>query len=268
MQKFQKTATHSAMGWVLAATLILVWQIAAVIGQSIFFPPPSAIATKTYQMWFSAGLSNGILTPAFFEDVTPSIERLLVGMLIAIVTGISVGVVLGRVPVIAQLVEPILHFMRALPGPVLLPLFLVLLGTGTSMRITLIAFGSVWPLLFNTYSAVRRVPEAYTDTARVSRLSSFRTLFMVVLPAASTGIFAGIRISMGLGVILLVAAELVASTNGIGFGLTQSQRSFNFLEMWAFIAALSVLGYIINLVVSGFERVVLRWHRLYKAVVA
>lgn len=260
--------TRTVFGWAVAILLIAAWELAAVMGDSLYFPPPSEILREAYDLWFSAGLANGILTDAFHQDVVSSLQRLLIGLFYAITIGIVLGVLIGRLPVVAELIEPLLHFMRALPGPVLLPMALVLLGTGDSMRIALIAFGSVWPVLFNTYSAVRQVPESFLDTSIVSRRSRASTLFHVILPASATGIFAGIRVATGLGIILLVAAELVASAEGIGFGLTQSQRSFQFVEMWAFILALSILGYVANVLLSLLEGVVLRWHRLYKAVVA
>ncbi|WP_340537836.1 ABC transporter permease [Nocardioides sp. GXZ039] len=253
-------------GWCGALVLLLVWQLATVQSDSMFFPTPLEIAADVRERWFSAGLSNGIVTEAFHVDILPSLYRLALGLLIAWVVGISLGVLLGRVRVVAETVEPLLHFMRALPGPVLLPLALVLVGTGTSMRVSLIAFGAVWPVLFNTYSAVRQVPEGYIENARVARVSRPALLFRVILPAAGAGIFTGIRVSTSLGIILLIASELVAASDGIGFGLTQSQRSFQFLAMWSFIVALSLLGYLSNLLFSSVEAGVLRWHRLQMAV--
>jgi len=255
-----------AVGWGAAALLLFAWQLATSRSESLFFPTPLEIFADVRERWFSDGLSGGIVTDAFFVDITPSLGRLLMGLAIAWSIGITLGVLLGRVPVVAHTVEPILHFMRALPGPVLLPLALVLVGTGTTMRVSLIAFGAVWPVLFNTYSAVRRVPEGYVETARVARVSRVRVLFQVILPAASSGIFAGIRVSTSLGIILLIASELVAASDGIGFGLTQAQRSFQFLPMWSFIVALSLLGYLSNLVLTGVESGVLRWHRLQMSV--
>jgi ABC-type nitrate/sulfonate/bicarbonate transport system permease component len=264
--KGNERALRIAVGWGAALLLLAAWQLSSARSTSLFFPTPTEILGDVRARWFSDGLAGGIVTDAFFVDIAPSLERLLMGLLIAWSVGITLGVLLGRVPVVAHTVEPLLHFMRALPGPVLLPLALVLVGTGTSMRVSLIAFGAVWPVVFNTYSAVRRVPEGYVETARVARVSRVRVLFQVILPSASTGIFAGIRVSTSLGIILLIAAELVAASDGIGFGLTQAQRSFQFLPMWSFIVALSVLGYLSNLVLTGIESGVLRWHRLHMSV--
>lgn len=257
--------TGALRGWFIAAALLVVWQLWTSTSQSIYFPTPWSIVQNAQERWFSGG-GRGFLSEAFFHDVTPSLGRLVTGLIIAWAIGITVGVIIGRHRVTAELVEPLLHFMRAMPGPVLLPLALVLIGTGTSMRVSLIAFGAVWPILFNTYSAVRRVPTGFLEAGKVARLNRAATLRRIVLPAASAGIFAGIRVSTALGIILLIASELVAATDGIGFGLTQSQRSFQFLDMWAFILALSVLGYVSNLLLSAVERFVLRWHTLQLAV--
>lgn len=257
--------SSAARGWVIAIMLVLIWQLWTSASDSIYYPTPWDIVQNAYARWFSGG-GRGFLTEDFFDDVTPSLGRLVIGLIIAWTVGITVGVVIGRSRVTAEIVEPLLHFMRAMPGPVLLPLALVLVGTGTSMRVSLIAFGAVWPILFNTYSAVRRVPTGYLEAGKVARLGRVATLRRIVLPAASTGIFAGVRVSTALGIILLISSELVAATNGIGFGLTQSQRSFQFLDMWTFVLALSVLGYASNLLLSAVERFVLRWHTLQLAV--
>jgi ABC-type nitrate/sulfonate/bicarbonate transport system permease component len=257
---------RGTVGWAGALLLVLAWQLLTARSDSPFFPTPVTIFGNVWDRWFSAGLRGGVFTDAFFVDVTPSLIRLALGLLIAWSVGITLGVLLGRVRAVADVVEPLLHFMRALPGPVLLPLALVLVGTGTTMRVSLIAFGAVWPILFNTYSAVRQVPEGYLETARVARLSRTAMLFRVILPASSTGIAAGIRVSTSLGIILLIASELVAASNGIGFGLSQSQRSFQFLDMWSFIVALSLLGYLSNLLLTAIEAGALRWHRLFMAV--
>lgn len=259
-------ATRLAVGWAGAAVLLVVWQLMTERSESAYFPTPLEIVDDMHERWFSAGLANGLLTDAVFVDITPSLERLSIGLLVAILVGIGLGVLLGRMTILAQYLEPILHFMRALPGPVLLPLALVLIGTGTSMRVALIAFGAVWPILFNTYSAVRQVPEGYLEAAKVARLSRTATLFRVILPASSAGIFAGVRVATSLGIILLIASELVAASDGLGFGLTQSQRSFQFLAMWSFIVALSLIGYLSNAILSGLEAVVLRWHRALMTV--
>lgn len=255
-----------AASWACAILMVVVWQVWASLSASMYFPKPTAIFQNIVDLWFSAGLTNGLVTEAFEQDVLPSLARLFISLALAWVLGISIGTLLGSMPRVAPFIEPILHFMRGLPGPVLLPLALVLIGTGDDMRIALITFGAIWPILFNTYSAVKQVPESFIENARVAQRSKVSLLFQVILPASSAGILAGMRVSGGLGVVLLVASELVAASNGIGFGLTQSQRVFNFIDMWSFIVALSVLGYLLNLVLSGFERLFMGWHRQLKAL--
>lgn len=248
-------------GVVAVIVVLALWQFATAVSQSIYFPTPLTIARKIGDMWFTS-ISDGFFSAKFYTDVTPSISRLVIGLVIAIVMGVILGTLLGVNRIIAELIEPVLHFMRALPGPVLIPLALVLAGPTTTMRVGIIVVGSIWPVLFNTYNAVSRVPEDFHDVARMCRMGPLKRFSRVTLPACGPEIFAGVRTATALGIILLIAAELVASVDGLGFGLTQAQRSFQFVVMWAFITALSILGFVANAILAGIGRVLLRWHFL------
>ena len=114
------------------------------------------------------------------------------------------------------------------------------------MRVTLIAFGSVWPILLNTIEGTRTVDPVQIDTARAYRLPSHARLWRIVLPAAMPKIFAGVRVSLALAVILMVVSELVASTNGIGYRIQNSQIMFLLTDMWCGIVLLALLGYTLN----------------------
>ena len=125
----------------------------------------------------------------------------------------------------------------------------------------LIAFVCVWPVLLNTIDGVTGIDPTLRETARVYGVSGRDRLLRIVLPAASPQIFAGMRTSLSLALILMVISEMVASTNGIGFFVLQSQRSFAIPEMWSGILLLGLLGYALNLIFVLVERRVLAWHR-------
>ena len=100
--------------------------------------------------------------------------RLLGGWALAIAVGVPLGVLIGRSRIAADLTNPSLQFLRAIPGPALIPVFIILLGTEATMRVTLIAFGSVWPILLNTIEGTRTVDPVQLDTARAYRLPPMR----------------------------------------------------------------------------------------------
>ena len=245
--------------WLAFVGAVLVWELVTRLVQSPFFPPPSEIVGTARELWFSGPPSSLFLSSMVFDDVLVSIGRIAGGWLIAVVIGVSLGTALGRSRTALDYFGPLMAFMRAIPPPVLVPVFLVLLGIGTTMQITVIVFGVVWPIVLNTVDGVRSVDQVKVDTARTFRISRPQWVFGVVLPAALPKIFAGLRVSLSLALVLMVISELVGSTNGIGYQLVFSQRQFDFPPMWAGIVLLGVLGYTLNTLLLAVERRALSW---------
>jgi ABC-type nitrate/sulfonate/bicarbonate transport system permease component len=129
------------------------------------------------------------------------------------------------------------------------------------MKIAMIAFGVVWPILVNTIDGVRSVDPLHLDTGRIYRVGLRDRLFRIVLPSAAPKIFAGLRVSLSIAVILMVISEMIATLNGVGFTLVQAQRSFRTLDVWAGIVLLGIIGYVLNVILGVAERRVLHWQR-------
>lgn len=250
-----------ALRFGLGICLIALWQHLALRAGSVFFPPPTEIAKRAVELWFSGPASRLFLGEEVFHDILPSLFRLLAGWSLAVILGIVFGTLIGRSQKISELMDPSLQFLRAIPGPALVPVFILLLGTESTMRIILIAFGSIWPVLLNTIEGTRTVDPVQIDTALAFRLPHGARLLRIVLPAAMPKIFAGIRVSLSLAVILMVVSELVASTNGIGYRILNSQIMFLLTDMWCGIVLLAVIGYTLNALFLKVEDNVLNWHR-------
>lgn len=245
----------------LGIFLVGLWQYFATQAESVFFPPPSEIAKRAVELWLSGPPSRLFLGDGVFDDILPSLWRLLAGWTLAVVVGITLGALIGRSRRLSELLDPSLQFLRAIPGPALVPVFILLLGTESMMRIVLIAFGSVWPVLLNTVEGTRTVDPLQLDTASAFRLPRRARLWRVILPAAMPKIFAGIRVSLSLAVILMVVSELVASTNGIGYRILNSQIMFLLTDMWCGIVLLAIIGYLLNAILVKVESRALGWHR-------
>ena len=239
---------------VLAALLVL-WQILTLLADDrVFWPPVTDIAARMWESW--------IANPeAWVTSLLPSLWRLLAGWLVAIAIGVSVGTAIGLSSKARDYVDPIIQFLRAIPPPALLPLFIVLLGIGDAMKVTMIMFGVVWPILLNTVDGVSSVESLHRDTGRVYRIGFADELTRIVLPSAAPKIFAGLRVSLSIAVILMVISELVATVNGVGFELVQAQRSVRTLDVWATIVLLGIIGYTLNAILAAIEGYVLNWHR-------
>jgi ABC-type nitrate/sulfonate/bicarbonate transport system permease component len=245
----------------LAILLIVIWQLVTMRANSLFFPTPVQILGRAYDLWLSGPAHRLFLGDGVFKDILPSLFRLLSGWIIAVVVGTSVGVLIGRSQALHDLVDPALQFLRAIPGPALIPAFLILFGTETTMRVTLIAFGSIWPVLLNTIEGARTVDPLQLDTAKSFKLPPFARFTRIILPAALPKIMAGAKVSLSLAVILMVVSELVAATNGIGYRILDAQIMLLLPDLWCGIVLLALIGFGLNAIFERVEQRVLHWHR-------
>lgn len=244
--------------WVLVVAAI-AWEAGARSAGVFWFPPLTTILEHAHQLWFSGPASSLWVTPGFVTDVLSSLQRVVLGLVLALVIGVSAGTLIGLLPRAGDYLDPTLQFMRSVPPVALVPIFMLLFGIGSGMRITLIAFTSVWPILLNTVAGVRAVEPLFHATARVFHVGLRRRLLEIVLPASAPLILAGLRVSTALGLIVMVLSEMVAATSGIGYRLMFEQQSFALTNMWACIVLLGVIGYLLNAIVTVIEKRVLRW---------
>jgi ABC-type nitrate/sulfonate/bicarbonate transport system permease component len=252
------------MRW-LARGLVLVagvggWQLWTSAAGSAFFPRPSAIVARMYHLWFSGPAAHLFLTPNATGNILPSLGRVLAGLAIATAIGVPLGIALGRSPAVTGYLNPLLQFARALPVVTLAPVFIVLFKIGTDMEVATIAFGTIWPILLNTIDGAATVDPVQLDTGRAFRLSAGQRLAWVIVPAALPKAFAGFRLSLSLALILMVFAELVGSSNGIGYEMSNASNAFDMTYLWSTIVLLGILGYLLNALLGGAERLILAWH--------
>ncbi len=247
--------------WMVFILCVVVWQIVTGIVQDTYFPTPVTIVEAMYRLWFSGPIDQLFLTDLAVRNILPSLGRLLAGWTVAGAIGIVLGMALGRSKTAMDYVGPLISFGRALPAPVLLPVFLVLFKLGTPVQLATIVFGVVWPVLLNTIHGAQSIDQVQVDTARAFRISRLRWIFGIVLPAALPKIFSGLRISLALSLVLMVISELVGATNGIGYQFQVAIQSFDLTITWAWIVLLGILGNLLNWIFVSVERRVLAWNR-------
>jgi ABC-type nitrate/sulfonate/bicarbonate transport system permease component len=245
----------------LAALLIAAWEIGTRIAKDPFFPAPSTIVRAMHELWFSGPAAQAFLTDKAIDDFRPSFVNLFGGWALAATGGVLLGIVIGRSRAVGEFLDPLLQFGRSIPPPTLIPFFVVVFDLGTPMQVTTIAFGVIWPVLLNTVDGVRTVDSLQLQTAQVFGITGVRRLRRIILPAAAPKIFAGLRVSLGFALILMVISELIGSTTGIGAHLINSQQSLEMPEMWAGIVLLGILGCLFNAAFMLVERRFLSWHR-------
>jgi ABC-type nitrate/sulfonate/bicarbonate transport system permease component len=243
----------------VAAAAVGGWQLATDSANAPFFPPPSQIVPAMYHQWFSGPVTHLWLTADATGNLLPSLGRMLGGWAAACLAGIAIGVAIGRSPLLADLAEPIVHFGRAIPPPTVVPVFLFVFKIGTPMEVAAIVFGVIWPVLVNSIDGSRHVQPGYIETALAFRLPPSQRLLRIILPSASPKIFAGLRLALGLALVMMIISEFVGSTDGIGREMLEAQQNTDILEMWGIILLLGLLGIILNALLSLLEHRVLAW---------
>lgn len=231
--------------------LIVAWLIWAGVNPQVFFPSPVAIFEAFVDTWIG---------PAMMNDVVPSLTRLALAIVLSIVIGIVAGTVIGLTPWLRELLEPVLEFFRAIPPPVLIPVFTLLMGITNSMKLTVIVAGAFWPVLLNTIDGVRSTDSVMTETARSFGLTRTERLRYLVLPSASPRIMTGVRQTLSIALIMMVISEMFNTSSGLGYRIVYFQRNYLIAEMWSGILLLGLVGVFLALVFAFVERRVLRWY--------
>jgi ABC-type nitrate/sulfonate/bicarbonate transport system permease component len=244
------------LGVVFIGLLLVLWEMAAVnaIFPPMSFPRISSILATWWQLVMSGEL------PA---EVLPSLWRMFAGYFIGVALGVGIGLLMGYVRFFYNLLEPITEVLRPIPSPAYLPIMILFLGIDDEMKIFMIAFATLFPVLLNTYSGVRSVDPIQLQTARTFGVSGRRLLTQVVLPASAPFIFTGMRISLAVALIVMVISEMVAASSGVGYFILSAQRGFKIRDMFAGVLTLAMLGYALNRLFVLIENRVLAWHYGY-----
>lgn len=232
--------------------ILAIWEFSWQLGwyRSLSLPPPSAISDA-----FWARIADLTL----LTELGTTLWRMLIGYLGASALGIAVGVAMGAFGVVNRLLGPLTELLRPIPVSALIPVAILFFGIHSEMKIAMVVYAALWPVLINTYTGVREVDPVLIDTARTFRVSSWSRLLRIQLPAAAPFIAAGMRISLAIAFVVTVVAEMIAGGDGIGSFILQKQRSFQVPDMYAAIVALAIVGYLLNASFVALERRVVFW---------
>ncbi|MDC3724767.1 ABC transporter permease [Rhodococcus rhodochrous] len=258
--RIRRAVNSLARFWLLALVLIL-WELVAQASSNVFFPPPSRIAEQFVDDWLAPTPSTAFLSEHFYATAMVSLKRLAAGWVLAAVIGIAVGVLLARSTVAARMYGPVVRFWLAVPNAILIPIAVKVFGVTDAMNIFMIAFGTVWLIIVNTADGVSTVDSSYLRSARSLHLGGVQLYSKVVIPAALPRITAGLRVSIGIGLILMIVSEFFATTAGLGYEVQLSQQTFQYTRMWSAFVLIAVIGLATNAAFAVVERRILHWQR-------
>ena len=234
--------------------LILVagWAISTSAGwvDPSILPSPSGLIQGWKQLWSEQALA---------QQVATSLTRALAGGAVGIIVGLILGTIAGLSKLGEELLDALLQMLRTIPFLALVPLFIVWFGIGEAPKLLLIALATMFPMYLNTYAGVRNVDRKVIEAMRSFGLSGRRLIVEVVLPLALPQILTGLRFAFGVSVLVLVAAEQINASAGLGYLLNSAQMYQQVDVILICIAIYAVLGLGADLIVRTLERVFLPW---------
>jgi sulfonate transport system permease protein len=244
---------HSGSQRLIGVVLLVgLWEVAALLG----WIRPDELSAPTAVVSTGAHLlANGTLESALWA----SLQRVFWGLAIGVPIGAALALAAGLSRVGENLIDGNVQMLRFVPIIGLESLFVLWLGVGETAKISMITLGVMFPIYINTYAAIRSIDPCYGELADVVGLGRWARLRRIVLPAALPGFLVGLRLAMAVAWLLLVFAEQINASSGLGYLIVQAQTYFQSNVIVVCLACYAILGLLTDVFVRSLESVALRW---------
>jgi len=227
----------------ISAVFLGSWELLVRSGNVLpIVPSPTKVFTAGIEALSSAFYSSGVNDVGIGLQLLASLQRVLIGFLLASLVAVPLGFVLGMSDVASKAIDPFVQILRPVSPLAWLPIGLALLKTSEGTAIFVIFISAVWPLLINTIFAVRTVPKEFLDVAKTLRASTFKVVRSVILPASIPGILTGMRISLGVAWLVIVAAEMLIGGRGIGYSVWNEWNNLSIANIIVDIVLIGMVG--------------------------
>jgi ABC-type nitrate/sulfonate/bicarbonate transport system permease component len=238
---------------------LLIWELLSKSGLISETDLPAA-STTFAKLW------DFMHTDAFWTAFLQTVRGWALGLAVATVLAVPIGIVLGTSDFAARAFRVPVEFLRPIPSAALIPVLFLTLGTTLKSEVFLAAFGAFWPLLIQTMYGVHDVDPVAVDTARAFGLGRYARLYRITLPGAVPYIATGLRIASTVSLILAFTAELFMGVPGLGQKVNEASSYGLNEDLYAYALATGFLGVAIHLAMTGVERRALRWHPSQRSV--
>ena len=234
------------------AVVLGAWQALASMGwiNAVLLPSPLRVIET-----FAELLKDGTLV----RHVAASIERVLVGFMVAALVGLTCGVILGWFRTLSDFAKPVFEALRPIPPIAWTPIAILWFGIGNAPSYFLVFIGAVFPVFVNTFAAVRNIDRTQINAALCLGASPRLVIFDVLIPASLPVIFPGLRIALGVGWMCVVAAELIAAQSGLGYMIQQSRVLLQTHQVVTGMIAIGIIGFAMNALMTLLERRLIPW---------
>jgi sulfonate transport system permease protein len=250
--KLLKRLRQVAIGALLPILILITWQVLSTNGSFSVsqLPPPAEVLSGTLGL-----IERGTL----WGHIAISVQRVFTGFAIGAILGITLGSAVGLSKPISALLQPTIGALRAVPSLAWVPLLLIWMGIYEEPKITLVAIGAFFPVFTTVAAGLAAVDRNLIEVGRTYGLKGVKLITKVLLPAAAPVIFSGLRLGLAQAWLFLVAAELIASSMGLGFLLLDSQNTARTDILFMAIILLALLGKLSDVIIAAIEKRTLRW---------
>lgn len=224
--------------------------------QEARIPPPSAIAVRAWEELSNPFYDAGPNDKGIGIQLGYSIYRVMSGFLLAVMIALPVGFLIGMSPLMYRALNPYIQLLRPISPLAWMPLALFVIKDSETSAIFVIFICSIWPMLLNTAFGVANVREDWINVARTHELSPLRTAFTVILPAAAPTILTGMRISIGIAWLVIVAAEMLVGGTGIGYYVWNEWNNLDLTSVIFSILMIGVVGMLLDLILTAATKLV------------
>lgn len=234
-------------GLIPLAAFLSIWQFVGDT-RSPYFPPP---------LEWARALADRAATGDLIPALIATFQSVAIALVLATVLGVCIGGLIGASQPLARCLGPILEFLRTLPPPTIVPVTALIIGVSDSMKLFVIVFAAIWPILLNTTAGVRALHPVLRETARSLQLSLSARLYKIFLPALLPAILTGVRIAAPLAIIVSLLAEMLTLMPGLGQLLLMAQRNFAAAEVFGLLVVVGLFGFILNAILATIEGLIL-----------
>ena len=210
-----ETVRAVALGAGFPILLVLIWDRTVALSGTRLIPSPSQVAVMMYDFAFG-GVYDDAFSGTILTHIWKSMQRVYGGFFLAAVTGIPLGMMIGRIRILRQLLDPTITLLRPIPVTAWLPLSMIFFGLGPNAAIFLVFLGAFYPILLNTMFGVRSIDPRLFEAAAMLGCSDAGMFRQIVLPASLPAVFSGLRIANGFAWILIVVGEMTGVPTGLG----------------------------------------------------
>ncbi|MDP2076648.1 MAG: nitrate ABC transporter permease [Sulfuricurvum sp.] len=243
-----KSINAVALPILLFGVIIAIW---STIAQNIpGFPPPMEVWNELIIVLSDPFFNNGAGDQGVALQLISSLKRVFGGFALAIAVGIPVGLLIGMSKMVQTAFNPYIQILKPVSPLAWLPLALFVFKDVDMTAIFVIFITSIWPIIINTALGVRSVSEDYLNVAKVLQLTAFERVFQIILPVAVPFIFTGMRLSLGIAWLVIVAAEMLTGGLGIGFWIWDEYNNLNYSHIIIGIILIGVVGYILDTIMG------------------